>query len=867
MSRSRKGSRKSRGSRYGTPVDGKNDGYGRPAADPEVDEDVEEVEEATFRDKAASVAAPPPPRRRFTRKRILLGILALVVLLLGGVALWIYITIQKTLPTLNGTAQLKGLSAPVTVTRDVYGVPHIVAANVSDLYAAQGYVHAQDRLAQMFFFRAAGQGRQGELAGEGAVEADRFIRTVGFRRAAEAELAQMAPEVRTWLEAYTRGVNEFLHTHQDAMPLEFVLAGFKMEEWQPVDSVTFGKLQSWDLTDTWDDDMMASDLVASLGITRTRQLLSNTSSDGSFAIPGDNSGDLSPFLRMYNARVRPRLPDLGLKGLGSNNWAVSGKKSATGAPLLANDPHLTLRNPSPWYQVHLSTTDGKYDITGFGFAGAPGVVTGHNKDIAWGVTNSQVDVQDLFIEKLDPSAHPGQYLSGDKWVNLQVLTETIKVKDGEAVTQTVRLTNHGPLMTDITGITDTLGTSLTEPLALKWSASEPGHLIEALYALQTASNWEEFRAAVSKWDVPGQNFVYADKEGNIGYQLTGRVPVRKKGDGSVPVPGSTGEYDWTGYIPFDELPMAYNPPEGYVASANTRPFGSAYKYQVPGDWAPPWRMDRILEMLKAKEKLSVDDFKAMLSDTKSPLAKKVGALLSTLKPAGEREKQIAATFTGWDGDLAANSTPAAAYEFVMQRAISETFGDELGANLFEEYIVTTGNEAQRALENLLATPDDPLWDSTVTTATKETRNDILLFSLNAAVADMNATMGDNMQDWQWGKVHTVSPPHPFGTQALIGGIFSLPALPIGGDGTTVAVSGFPLLRSFSVNHHQSYRMIIDAGDWGRSLGIFATGESGQPFAKHWGDMFASWQSYQYNRLLYTPQDIEAQKEGVLTLNP
>jgi len=570
---------------------------------------------------------------------------------------------------------------------------------------------------------------------------------------------------------------------------------------------------------------------------------------------------------MYNERVRPWLPGLGLKGLGSNNWAVSGQKSATGAPLLANDPHLTLRSPSPWYQVHLSTTDGKYDITGFSFPGAPGVITGHNKEIAWGVTNTGADVQDLYMEKLDPEGHPGQYLSGDKWVNLQVVTETIKVKDGEAVTQLVRLTNHGPLMTDIPVVTRTLVMSRTDPLALKWSAAEPGHLFEAVYALQTASNWEEFRAALSKWDVPGQNFMYADKQGNIGYQMTGKVPLRKSGDGSVPVPGSTGEYEWTGYIPFDDLPRAYNPPEGYVASANNKPFGPEYKYQMPGDWAAPWRIERIVEMLKAKEKLSVDDFKAMLSDTKSPVAKKFGAIIAQLKPEGEREKQVVATFKDWDGDLKAESATAATYEFFIQRAISETFGDELSERLMGEYVVNSSNAPHRALENLLDTPDDPFWDRTVTTTTKETRDDILLQSFNDAVADMSSTMGDNMQDWNWGRAHTVSPPHPFGGQALIGGIFTLPTLPIGGDGTTVSVAGFSRIYPFAVNHHQSYRMIIDAGDWSRSLGIYATSQSGQPFAKHWGDMFAPWQSFQYNRLLYTPQEIEAQKEGVLTLNP
>jgi penicillin amidase len=856
LPRSRKVSRKSTSAtRSRTTLNGKNVGS------------FEDLDSAEIADAENSVPAAPVRRRRFTRRRIIFGILGAIVVLALGVFLWAYITVQRTLPTINGTAQLKGLSASVSVTRDQYGVPHIMAANITDLYAAQGYVHAQDRLTQMFFFRAAGQGRQAELAGEGAVDADRFIRTVGFRRAAEKELAQMSPEVRAGLEAYARGVNEFVHTHQDSLPLEFMLGGFKMENWQPIDSVAFGKLQSWDLTDSWDDDMMASDLVAALGVTRTGQLLPDYPTEGPFIVPGQNSGGLSPFLQGYNDQVRSWLPGLGLKGQGSNNWAVSAKKSATGAPLLSNDPHLTLRNPSPWYQVHLATTDGKYDVTGFGFAGAPGVVTGHNKNIAWGVTNTGVDVQDLFIEKLDPVNHPGQYQSGDKWVNLEVLTESIKVKDGGVVTQTVRLTNHGPILTDVPVLTTSVGVSLTEPLALQWSAAQPGHLLEAVYALQTASNWQEFRAAVSKWDVPGQNFVYADQQGNIGYQMTGKVPVRKKGNGMVPVPGWTGEYDWGEFIPFEELPRAYNPPEGYVATANNKPFGPGYKYQAPGDWAAPWRISRIVEMLKAKEKLSVDDFKAMLMDTKSPLAKKFGTYLAALKPEGDREKQIVASFAGWDGDLSAESTQAAAYEFTMQRAISETFGDELGHTLLGEYVGIAGTTVERSLENLLDKANDPLWDRAVTTATIETRDEILRDSLVMAVSDMGQALGDNMGDWKWGKVHTVAPPHPFGSQPVVGGFFTMPTLPIGGDGTTVAASGFALFGSFGVELHQSYRMIIDVGDWSRSLGIYATGQSGQPFAKHWGDMQASWQRFEYNPLVYTPQDIEAKKEGVLTLNP
>ncbi|HYP42342.1 MAG TPA: penicillin acylase family protein [Chloroflexia bacterium] len=852
------------------------------------------VETASDAEVDAEEAAPRRGRR--VNRRVLLlsiGIVLLVFLLAGGGYLWW--TVQKTLPTINGTVKMAGLSAPATLTRDVYGVPHIVAANVEDMYAAQGYVHAQDRLFQMFLFRAVGQARLSEYFGEAAVEADRFYRTVGFRRAGEAELAALAPEVRKALDAYSRGVNEFIHTHGDSLPLEFSLLSIGMEDWTPADTLTFGKVQSWDLSQDWDSELLVADLRERLGSDKAAQFLPDYPSGAPVIVPGANSGSVLPALERYNRYVRPWLPSFGQEGLGSNNWVVDGTKSATGKPLLANDPHLGVRNPSIWYQNHLATSDGKYDVTGFSFAGSPGVITGHNRDIAWGVTNTGADVQDLFIETLDPEAHPGQYLSGSEWKPLTVITEVIKVKGGEPITQTIRITNHGPIISDaifpskaeggagatpsasvvLTSTTETdtldpiLGTSVQgQALAMQWSALGVGKLFNAVYDLQAASDWQEFRAALSQWSVPGQNFVYADKEGNIGYQMTGEMPIRKQGDGTAPVPGAAGEYDWTGYIPFDELPRSYNPPEHYIATANHKPFGADYKYDIQGGWAHPWRIERITEMLKAKDKLGVEDFQAMHMDTQSPVAKKVAPILAGLKSNDPTTQQAIDMFKGWDGDIKADSPTAAIYEVVYQQAISETMSDDLGRDLFVVYLDVAGGNALRTLELLMDKPDDPIWDRS-DTSQKETRDDILLKSLTTSVADMRSapSLGENMQEWQWGKIHTTQATHPFGAQPVIGGMFNLSAVPIGGDGTTVAVAPFSLVRPFFVTNHQSYRMIIDVGDWTQSRAIYQTGQSGQPFAKHWGDMLTQWQKGEYNPLLYTTQQIDTNKEGTLTLTP
>jgi penicillin G amidase len=494
-------------------------------------------------------------------------------------------------------------------------------------------------------------------------------------------------------------------------------------------------------------------------------------------------------------------------------------------------------------------------------------VTGHNRDIAWGVTNTSADTQDLFIEKLDPAGHPGQYLSPDGWKPLQVITETIMVKGDQPITQTIRFTGHGPLISDaLTAISATIGTTIQEPLAFQWTASKPGHIMEALLGLQQAHNWQEFRAALSKWSVPGQNFVYADRQGNIGYQMTGDQPIRKKGDGTQPVPGWTGEYDWSGYVPFDDLPRSYNPPEHFIATANNKSFGPGYKYPIEGTWAPPWRISRILEMLKAKDKVSVDDFRVMLTDTHSLMARHIAPLIAALKPSDVRAQAAVKLLAGWDGDLTVDSVPATIYEVTVQKALSETFSDELGADLFAEYLGGNGSSVLQAFELLIDKPNDPFWDRTDTPA-RENRDAILELALNDALSELTSGLGDDMTTWQWGKVHTITPRHTFGSQPIISGIVNLSSLPLGGDGTTVSVSGFELLAPYDIRVHQSYRMIIDVGDWNKSLAIFATGESGQPYSKHWGDMFAAWDNGEFNPLLYDPKQIEAAKEGVLTLTP
>lgn len=815
---------------------------------------------------SGSAAAPARPQRKRLKQILIgIGIVALLLIVVGVVYAWW--TVQRSLPTTSGSVKLEGMSAPATVTRDSYGVPHIVAANVEDLYEAQGYVHAQDRLFQMFYFRRLGAGRLAEAFGPAAQNADVFLRTLGMRRAAEADFQTISPDVKKALEAYSRGVNAFLHSHKDAMPLEFNLIGMGMDDWSPVDTIAFGKVMSYDLSGNWDQELITADLRAKIGNDRAAELYLGYPANAPVTVPGANTGSLTPLMQAFDRDVKPWLPSTGIAGLGSNNWVVDGTKSTTGKPLLSNDPHLSVQNPSIWYQVDLKTSDGKYDAAGFGFAGAPGIVTGHNQNVAWGVTNVEGDVQDFFIEKLDPQNHPNQYETPDGWQDLKVITETINVKGAEPITQTIRLTRHGPLMSDaLTTMSSTLGSALKEPLALEWTALEPGHLFEAVYALQTVSNWQEFRAALQDWSVPGQNFVYADKNGNIGYQMTGLQPIRKKGDGTAPVPGWTGEYDWSGFVPFDDLPRTYNPPDHFVATANNKPFGSDYKYPIEGTFAPPWRITRIREMLTSKEKLSPDDFKTMLMDTHSILASEIAPILGNLHPTDAKAQEAVQLLGKWDANLTVDSPAASIYEVTLNRAFSDTLGDDLGQDLLVEYLGSSGSSVLAAFEGLVNKPGDPFWDD-VTTLAKETRDGILTKSLTEAVGDLTGAYGDNTADWTWGKLHVIQPRHVFGSQPVISGVFNLPSLPYGGDGTTVSVGGYDLLSPYAMSSHQSYRMIIDTSDWSKSMSVFAGGESGQPFSKHWGDQFNDWQQGVFHPILYTQQDIDANNEAVLTLTP
>lgn len=819
------------------------------------------------------------------------GLILAVIIVLGLVfSAFLYITIRKPWPQTKGTIEVEGLDAPVTVIRDKWGVPHIYASTTHDLFFAQGYVHAQDRFWQMEFWRRIGSGRLSEIFGESTLEQDRFIRTLGWHRVAAQELENLDPESRAALEAYAEGVNAYLKNHKGRLGLEFTILGltgvkFEPEPWTPLNTLTWAKVMAWDLGGNWQGELLRAALIARLGTGKIADLYPPYPEDRPVIVPHPQTGlaalESSPPLALSQATLASIPWEAvefldsvmgGGRGVGSNNWVVSGDHTATGRPLLANDPHLGIQMPSIWYEValHCEPVDEScpYNVAGASFPGVPGVIIGHNDHIAWGVTNVGPDVQDLYIERLNPQ-NPDQYEVNGRWEDMKIIWEEIKVHDrDEPVYVKVRITRHGPIINDVAGGTEEEWTFGWQPLALRWTALEPGTIVKSVMLLDKARNWDEFREALRYWDTPSQNFVYADVDGNIGYQMPGRVPIRRKGDGSVPVPGWNDEYEWDGYIPFDELPRTFNPADGYVVTANNAVVRPDFPYFISKDWNRGYRAQRIVDLITSKDKLTIEDFKAFHADSYVLHADEVLPHLLSLAPEDPRLKEALEVLKSWDKRATADSVGATIFEAVRLRLLEAIFADELGEHLFRRFLGTESLTMQ-VLANVLAQDDSP-WYDRVYTPQKENREEILLYALDKAVDDLSERLGKDIKGWQWGKVHTAT----FVNQTLgrsgigiIEAIFNRGPVPVDGTAETVNNNLYDPKEPFSVKVLPSYRQIIDVGEWDNSLSVHTTGQSGHPYHPHYGDFIPLWARVDYHPMLWSKEEVEHNAEAKLVLKP
>jgi penicillin G amidase len=806
-------------------------------------------------------------------KRFILAIVIFVLIigLLGfGSAT---VLVRRNWPTVEGSIQVPGLQGEVTVIRDSWGIPHVYASNTHDLFFAQGYVQAQDRFWQMEFSRRVGSGRLSEILGKATLENDRFIRTVGWQRAAALDLQNLDAETLSVLQSYSDGINAYIDANTGRLGLEFTLLGligtrFEPEPWTPFNTLTWAKVMAWDLGGNMNNELLRARLVTRVGEPGLAALWPS--------YPQQHPVIVSYPLSDATLEAVPEIAHQDFlfgkgEGIGSNSWVIAGNRTDTGMAYLANDPHLGIQMPAIWYEMGLHcvplTAVCPYDVVGATFPGAPGVIIGHNGSIAWGVTNLGPDVQDLYIEKVNPQ-NPNQYEYLGEWEDMQIIQEVVQVAGHEdPVVVNVRITRHGPIINDVVGGTEQDWAFGWQPLALSWTALEGGksNLLRSVMLINRAQNWDEFRFALSFWDVPSQNFVYADVEGNIGYQSPGRIPIRAQGDGSLPVPGWTGEYEWVGTIPFDELPYSFNPPEGYILTANNAVVGPHYPYFLSRDWDPGYRAQRIVDLIEANTPISIDDIQAMQADNLPLWAQDVLPYITALRSDDPHLEEAITLLQTWDGSSGRDSAAAALFEALRLHLLRLTYSDELGESL----TFRATSPLSMALVNHLSDPNSP-WFNNINTGQVERRDDILLQALDAAVAELSETLGKDMSKWRWGELHTATFTNAALGQSGIGlieSIFNRGPVAVDGSIATLNNTGYSMANPYTVRTVPSYRLIVDLGDLANSLAMHTTGQSGHPFHRHYDDMIDPWRNFEYHPLLFEQAGVEADAQSTLILRP
>ena len=833
---------------------------------------------------------------------IIVGVILVIALILGGV--WLGIS-RRAYPRTRGTVELQGLTAPVEIYRDRYGVPHIYAQTAEDLFFAQGYVHAQDRYWQMEFWRRIGAGRLSEFFGEATLSSDIFLRTMGFARIAEQEYALADPETRRALEAYAAGVNAYTQSRRPAqLGLEFALLQWmgvevEIEPWTPINTLTWAKVMAYDLGGNMEDEIRRVELIRAVGLDMAADLLPTYRDDMPYIVPDEeldylsgsarNAGDLLAHLDDVNTRLvggfdPARSLALGWgEGIGSNNWVLSGDLTDTGAPILANDPHLGIQMPSIWYEIGLhcveKTPDCPFEVRGYSFAGAPGVIIGHNDRIAWGMTNVNPDVQDLYIERINP-ANPNQYEVNGEWVDMDLIPEEIIVQgEDEPYFLMVRYTRHGPIVTDMESMQDQAGFTIGPPgfpegleftaLSLQWTALQPVETFRAILLLDKAQNYEDFREALQYFTVPSQNFVYADVEGNIGYQMPGQVPIRAGGDGSLPAPGWTDDYEWVDFIPYDDLPRAYNPTQGYIVTANNPVASPEYPYLIMnyGGFDHGYRARRIVEMIEEHpDGISLDDVATMQGDNLNLSALEILPYLEGLSFEDPALAEARDRLLAWDGQMHMDSPEAALYGYFWVALLSETFHDQLPEDLWPG----GGSRTMVAVYWLLQEPDNPWWDDLRTPDVTETRDDILARALEKGYADGVEVLGERLDAWRWGDVHTATfANQTFGESGIgpIEAIFNRGPVAASGGTSIVNATSWSVDEPFLVNSVPSMRQIIDLSDLSNSRMMHTTGQSGHPGHRHYDDFIDPWRFIEYHPTLWDRAEVEASARELLTLRP
>jgi len=806
-------------------------------------------------------------------KKLWMALFIVIVLVIAALAWAKFIYLKGPLALYEGELNLSQLSAPVTVHTDEYGVPHVYAENEEDLFFAAGYIQASERLYKMDVIARAVEGRLAEAFGPDLIEDDKYLRTWGFHRIAKRGVTNMSSETRALLERSLEGINTYIDEHADNLPVEFKLAGHKPIRWKLEHIVGYSRLMAHDLCLAWMPEVIFGGVLDKLGEQRARELYPVYPDTKPYIVPKvpkDFSQVASSILRSEN-RIREITGAQG-SHIGSNSWVLSGAKTRSGKSILCNDPHLQYSQPPVWFEMHL--VGGRFDVAGVTLAGVPVVILGQNQHFAWGFTNVMVDDTDFYVEVTD-AAHPNQYFYDGEWKDMILHEEIIEVKGQDAVSYTVRETIHGPIINDVHKV---LAANDSPPVAMSWVGNYLTKEVDAFIDLNLATNWDEFSAAVERFWTPGQNMIYADLEGNIGWRPAVALPLRAPGTGLVPLPGDDPQWDWKGFVPFEEMPYLYNPEQGYIATANNKTIGSEFPYYISAYWEPPARANRIHEVLSDPDKMfTVDDMQDLQNDFLSDHARDLTPIfIEHLKGHTFDNPNMSAAVAlleDWDYVMDKNGAEAAIFNVLWVKFAYELYGDEmdlLGDEFKNGFFKLANIGLRNAIYLLEQVPDSEWFDDVSTEDVAETSKDILVRALEQTVAELESLFGANPQDWVWGRMHTLTHKHPMAQVKMLDWLLGLSVGPFeaSGSGTTVNNMEYRMYDPYHVVLGPSVRHIYDFDKYDTGgLSVLPTGQSGNPASPHYADQAPLFNAGQYRVLPINREVIESAGYRKLVMMP
>ena len=822
--------------------------------------------------------------------KIVIGVVSTLLVAVLAVTAIGYHLVTKSFPKTSGTIKVAGLENEVKIFRDEYGIPHINAQNEHDAFFAIGYTHAQERLWQMELERRVGMGRLSEILGAPALPIDKMFRTLGLWQYVHKISPTLDDDTRKTLQAYTDGVNAYIADNKGRYPIEFDMLQFEPEPWTIEHSLLLSRLMAWEMNFSRWMDLLLGELVQRFGEEKAKELFPIWQNNAPYIVASQRSaepivpvddhaaktksthskkhkhkGSISDLKPFFDAeRTYRNLLDIKSFESGSNAWVVSGAKSQTGKPILANDPHLLLMSPGRWYELHVTAPN--LDVAGMTIAGMPFVILGRNQHIAWGVTNAMLDDDDFYMEDVDSLQHPTRYRYNGEWKPIEESVDTIFVKNGSPVLLSIYKTHRGPIVNKM----EPGAQFATSLVSMRWTGFEISNEAGAFYKIDKATNWEDFKNALRQYAAPAQNFVYADVDGNIGYYTGGKLPIRKTVNGAtLPHSGETNEYDWQGYVPFEQMPHTFNPPNGFIATANNKIVDDSYPYHISNHWEPPYRAMRINEALNEQSKFSIEDMQHLQNDYFSTHAREVVPYIlhafDSVTVTNPDVKIALEYFRTWNFEMRKEDVTATLFNVTFTKLIDNTFHNKMGDPLFT--LFDTISSTPIIVTTQLLKNNNSTWFDDPRTPNIETRDDILRKSVYDAVAELQLRLGGKVKEWQWGRLHTITFDHVFGQNSLLKSFFSVGPYEVGGGHSTVNVGQFFFNSSYESTVGASMRQIFNLADINDTRVVMPPGQSGHVFSPHYKDQTMLWLNGVYRTRPMDQSVIQATCSHILILKP